>query len=114
MKLFGKFAMACLCALTPALAHAQSTGGVRIGVLSDSSSLYAAVGGPGSYVAAKLAAEDFGGSVLGKPIDIITGDHQNKVDTASAIARRWVDEMGVTAFADVATSSTALAVADPP
>jgi branched-chain amino acid transport system substrate-binding protein len=110
MKLLGKITIGCLCALVSALAHAQSAGGVRIGVMSDSSSLYAAVGGPGSYVAAKLAVEDFGGSVLGKPIEIIVGDHQNKVDVASALARRWVDEMGVTAFADVATSSTALAV----
>lgn len=110
MKLLGRITIGCLCAFAPALAHAQSPGGVRIGVMSDSSSLYAAVGGPGSTVAAKLAVEDFGGSVLGKPIDIISGDHQNKVDVASALARRWVDEMGVTAFADVATSSTALAV----
>lgn len=110
MKLLGKLAIGCFCILTPTLLHAQSAGGVRIGVMSDSSSLYAAVGGPGSYVAAKLAVEDFGGSALGKPIEIIAGDHQNKVDVASTLARRWVDEMGVTAFADVATSSTALAV----
>jgi branched-chain amino acid transport system substrate-binding protein len=110
MKLLGKLAVGCLCILLPAFAHGQSTGGVRIGVMSDSSSVYAAIGGPGSYLAAKLAAEDFGGSVLGKPIEVIAGDHQNKVDVATALARRWTDEMGVTAFADVATSSTALAV----
>jgi branched-chain amino acid transport system substrate-binding protein len=110
MKLFGTIVFGCFCVLAPALADAQSASGVRIGVMSDSSSLYAAVGGPGSLVAAKLAVEDFGGTVLGKPIDVIAGDHQNKVDVASALARRWVDEMGVTAFADVATSSTALAV----
>ena len=110
MKLLRKFALGCLCTLLPAFAHGQSTSGVRIGVMSDSSSVYSAIGGPGSYLAAKLAAEDFGGSVLGKPIEVIAGDHQNKVDVASALARRWTDEMGVTAFADVATSSTALAV----
>lgn len=110
MKLLGKIGLGCICLVAPAIAQAQSAGGVRIGVMSDSSSLYAAVGGPGSYVAAKLAVEDFGGSVLGKPIEVISGDHQNKVDVATALARRWVDEMGVTAFADVATSSTALAV----
>jgi branched-chain amino acid transport system substrate-binding protein len=111
MKRFTKLALGCLCTLLPAAAHAQSPGGgVRIGVMSDSSSVYAAIGGPGSYLAAKLAAEDFGGSVLGKPIEVIAGDHQNKVDVASTLARRWTDEMGVTAFADVATSSTALAV----
>jgi branched-chain amino acid transport system substrate-binding protein len=112
MKLPRKLAISLISLLAlPAVAQAQTTtGGVRIGVMSDSSSLYAAVGGPGSYVAAKLAVEDFGGSVLDKPIDLISGDHQNKVDIASALARRWVDEMGVTVFADVATSSTALAV----
>lgn len=110
MKRFSTIALAVCCAMAPVLACAQSTGGVRIGVMSDSSSLYAAVGGTGSYAAGKLAVEDFGGTVLDKPIDIIPGDHQNSVDVASAMARRWVDEMGVTAFADVATSSTALAV----
>jgi len=110
MKLLQKAVLGCICLIVPSVVHAQSAGGVRIGVMSDSSSLYAAVGGPGSFVAAKLAAEDFGGSVLGKPIDVIPGDHQNKVDVATSLARRWVDEMGVTAFADVATSSTALAV----
>lgn len=110
MKRLGTLVVGSICLIASAAAHAQSAGGVRIGVMSDSSSLYAAVGGPGSYVAAKLAVEDFGGSVLGKPIDVISGDHQNKIDVATALARRWVDEMGVTAFADVATSSTALAV----
>ena len=112
MKTFKSIAIGCMAVLSlPAIALAQPfPGAVRIGVMSDSSSLYAAIGGPGSVVAAKMAVEDFGGSVLGKPIDVIAADHQNKVDVASAIARRWVDEMGVTAFADVATSSTALAV----
>jgi branched-chain amino acid transport system substrate-binding protein len=112
MKTFKTTAIGCMAVLLlPAIAIAQSfPNAVRIGVMNDSSSLYAAIGGPGSVVAAKMAVEDFGGSVLGKPIDVIAADHQNKVDVASAIARRWVDEMGVTAFADVATSSTALAV----
>ncbi len=112
MKTFKTIAIGCMAVLSlPVIAIAQTfPNAVRIGVMSDSSSLYAAIGGPGSVVAAKMAVEDFGGSVLGKPIDVIAADHQNKVDVASAIARRWVDEMGVTAFADVATSSTALAV----
>lgn len=110
MRLLGKAVLGCICLVMPSIVHAQSAGAVRIGVMSDSSSLYAAIGGPGSHLAAKLAVEDFGGSVLGKPIEVIAGDHQNKVDVATSLARRWVDEMGVTAFADVATSSTALAV----
>lgn len=112
MKTFKTIAIGCIAVLSlPVIAIAQTfPNAVRIGVMSDSSSLYAAIGGPGSVVAARMAVEDFGGSVLGKPIDVIAADHQNKVDVASAIARRWVDEMGVTAFADVAASSTALAV----
>jgi branched-chain amino acid transport system substrate-binding protein len=53
---------------------------VRIGVLNDQSGLYADLGGPGSVTAARMAVEDFGGSVLGKPIEIISADHQNKAD----------------------------------
>ncbi|HHY48191.1 MAG TPA: ABC transporter substrate-binding protein [Alphaproteobacteria bacterium] len=91
--------------------YAQTrTAPVRIGVLSDMSTLYSAIGGKGSLLAARMAAEDFGGKVIGVPIEIVSGDHQNKVDVASALARRWVDSEGVSAFADVATSSTALAV----
>lgn len=108
MKTVTRIALGLLCAAASSTVHAQS-GGVKIGVMSDSSSLYAAVGGQGSFVAAKLAVDDFGGSVLGKPIALVAGDHQNKVDVATTLARRWVEE-GVTAFADIATSSTALAV----
>src|SRR6185437_15546226 len=71
-------------------ARAQiSDGVVKIGVLNDQSGLYADLGGPGSVVAAKMAAEDFGGKVLDKPIEIVSGDHQNKSDIGAAIAREW-------------------------
>ena len=93
-------------AQTPAAAPAP----LKIGVLTDLSSLYSPIGGKGSAVAARLAVEDFGGKVLGRPVEVVVGDHQNKVDIASSLARRWVDVDGVRAFADVATSSTALAV----
>src|ERR1700694_6156005 len=71
---------------------------------------YADLAGPGSVIAAQMAAEDFGGKVLGKPIVIISADHQNKADIASSIARKWYDEEHVDAIADLVTSSTALAV----
>jgi branched-chain amino acid transport system substrate-binding protein len=64
---------------------------VKIGVLNDQTGLYADLGGPGSVVAARMAVEDFGGTVLGKPIEVISGDHQNKSDVGAAIAREWFD-----------------------
>src|SRR6201997_3674566 len=62
---------------------------VKIGVLNDQSGLYADLGGPGSVVAARMAVEDFGGTVLGKPVEIVFADHQNKSDVGVAIAREW-------------------------
>lgn len=85
---------------------------VRIGILTDMSGIYADFGGPGSVLAARMAAEDFGGKVGGAPIDIVAADHQNKADIGSSIARRWFDQEGVDAIADVPTSSVALAVAE--
>src|SRR5262249_39712186 len=96
-------ALAALAALaTPALA------GVQIGVLTDMSSLYSDINGPGSVEAAKMAAED-AGPVLGAPVEIIYADNQNKPDVGSTIARQWYDE-GVDVVSDVAASSVALAV----
>jgi len=83
---------------------------VKIGVLTDMTGAYSDLAGPGSLIAAQMAAEDFGGKVLGKPIVIISADHQNKPDIASTIARKWFDEDHVDAIADLVTSSTALAV----
>ncbi len=83
---------------------------VKVGVLTDMTGAYSDLAGSGSLLAAQMAAEDFGGKVLGKPIVIISADHQNKADIASSIARRWFDEEKVDAIADLVTSSTALAV----
>jgi branched-chain amino acid transport system substrate-binding protein len=83
---------------------------VKVGVLTDMTGAYSDLAGPGSVVAAQMAAEDFGGKVLGKPIVIISADHQNKADIASNIARKWFDEQQVDAIADLVSSSTALAV----
>jgi len=94
--------------LSPVAARADDT--VKIGVLADMSSLYADLGGPGSVVAVKMAVDDFGGTVLGKKIEVVSADHQNKPDVASSIARQWFDEQGVQMITDLTTSSVALAV----
>src|SRR5271155_724267 len=93
--------------LASAPASAQ---GVKIGVLNDQSGVYADFGGKWSVEAAKMAIEDFGGSVLRQNIDLVSADHQNKPDLASAIARRWYDAEGVDMITDITGSSVALAV----
>src|SRR5262245_19216913 len=83
---------------------------VKLGVLNDMSSLYADITGPGSVEAARMAIADFGGTVNGKKIELISADHQNKPDVGSAIANQWFDNDGVDAIVDVPPSSVALAV----
>jgi branched-chain amino acid transport system substrate-binding protein len=83
---------------------------VKIGVLSDMSSLYSDSTGTGSLIAAQMAAADFNGQVKGKPIEVIGADHQNKPDIGSSIARQWYDTGKVDVIVDVPTSSVALAV----
>jgi branched-chain amino acid transport system substrate-binding protein len=83
---------------------------VKIGVLTDTSGMYRDIMGPGSILAAKMAVEDYGGKVLGRPIEIVIGDHQAKPDIGAAIARNWYDNGGVDAIVDVAHSGVALAV----
>jgi branched-chain amino acid transport system substrate-binding protein len=92
--------------------QAQEVSGdvVKIGVLNDQSGTYADLGGPGAVVAAQMAADDFGGTVLGKKIEIVFADHQNKPDVASNIVNQWIDTENVDVVADVPTSSVALAV----
>ena len=98
-------------ALTGA-AQAQISGGVvKVGVLSDMSGPYADLSGPGSVVAAKMAAEDYikaTGSKL--KVEIVSADHQNKPDVGSSVTRKWIDSEGVDMILDVPTSSVALAV----
>jgi len=83
---------------------------VRIGVLNDQTGLYADLGGPGSVVAVRMAIEDAGGTVLGKPIDLVIADHQNKADIGAAIARRWFDAEKVDMAIGFDNSAVALAV----
>jgi branched-chain amino acid transport system substrate-binding protein len=95
----------------PAIVRAQSSSKpVRIGLLSDMNGPYREDGGPGDMVTAKMAVEDFGGSVLGRPVEILQSDDQNKPDIASAKARQWIDEMDVSALADGGASSAGLAI----
>jgi branched-chain amino acid transport system substrate-binding protein len=92
-------------------AGAEAAGDVvRIGVLNDRSGPYSDITGQGSVVAAQLAVDEFGGTVMGKKIEIISADHQNKPDIGASIARRWYDADGVDVIVDVVTSSVALAV----
>ena len=83
---------------------------VKVGILTDMSGLYSDVGGQGAVVAAEMAKEDFGGKVLGKPIEIISADHQNKADIASNKAREWYDTQKVDIIAELLNSSVGLAV----
>ncbi|WP_309144868.1 ABC transporter substrate-binding protein [Bradyrhizobium sp. CCGUVB14] len=103
-------------AMTPLHCLAQSAAGgisdgvVKIGVLGEYG-VGRDLGGPGSVTAAKLAAEDFNNEVLGKPIQVISGDHQGKPDVAVNVARQWFDVDHVDAITDLAVSSVGLAVA---
>src|ERR1044071_1901038 len=111
MSRLAKLAIAAAVLGMAAGAQAQTTPDtIRVGVLADMSSLYADLGGPGSVEAAKMAVEDFGGSVAGKKIEIASGGHQNKADVGASIARQWFDQNGVDMITDLTTSSVALAV----
>jgi branched-chain amino acid transport system substrate-binding protein len=85
---------------------------LTIGVLSDMSGPYADLAGRGSVLAAQMAVEDFGGKVAGRPVRVVSADHQNKPDVGSSVARAWVDVDGVDVVVDVPTSSVALAVSE--
>jgi branched-chain amino acid transport system substrate-binding protein len=106
---------AAACALAVGLgmgaANAQvSDDVVKIGILNDQSGMYADLAGQGSVSAARMAVEDYGGKVLGKPVEVIFADHQNKPDVGSSIANQWIDTEKVDVIMDVPTSSVALAI----
>ena len=102
------FSAAALCALLAGPATAQDA--VRIGVMNDMAGVYSDDQGPGSVLAAQMAAEDFGGSVGGRRIEIVAGDHQNKTDIGAQLARRWIESEGVGLIVDLPNSAIALAV----
>ncbi len=97
-------------ALVAGSATAQGTKPVKIGVLVDEQGFASDIGGTGATLAAKMAVEDFGGSVLGRPIEVVSADMQNKPDVASNIVRQWFDVDGVDMVTDIPVSSVALAV----
>lgn len=114
MKILG-IAGACAVSLGlvagSAAAAGISDGVVKIGVLGDMSGVYkSSFSGPGAIDAVKMAVKDFGGKVLGKPIEVISADHQNKPDIASATARQWIDQDHVDMITDLTNSAVALAV----
>jgi branched-chain amino acid transport system substrate-binding protein len=96
--------------MATAAAQAQvSDNAVKIGVLTDHSGGFAYLVGKHSVEATQMAVDDFGGKVLGKPITVVTADHQNKADIAAALSRKWFETEGVDAITDVAGSAVALA-----
>src|SRR5947208_12475494 len=92
---------------TPALGQDKT---VKIGVLNDMSSLYADIGGANSVIAAKMAVQDSGLLDKGWKIEVLSGDHQNKPDIGTNMARQWIDVDKVDAIADTPNSGVALAV----
>lgn len=110
-------AASVVAAASVGVAQAQNTQGklsndvVRIGVLTDISGVYADISGKGAVEAVKMAVEDFGGKMFGKPIEVVFADHQNKADVGAAKAREWYDSGNVDMINDLANSGVALAVA---
>ncbi|MFG1265868.1 MULTISPECIES: ABC transporter substrate-binding protein [Xanthobacter] len=94
----------------PAASADGSAGPVRVGVLTDISGYLSSALGPPTVDAARMAAEDFGGTVLGRPIEVLGADHQNKADIGAAIARRWFDEDQVQVITGMGNSAVALSV----
>ena len=103
-------AAALLALLAPGAVFAEES--FNIGIMNDQSGPYADVSGPTSVTSVRMAIEDFGGEVLGKKIDLLVADHQNKVDVGLNIAREWFDAKGVQAIFDITNSGVALALVD--
>ena len=89
---------------------AQNTGPVKIGFITDMSGLYADIDGPAGAEVVRWAVQDFGGKVLGRPVEVLTADHQNKADVASSKAREWVDKDGLSMLIGGTSSGTAIAM----
>jgi branched-chain amino acid transport system substrate-binding protein len=104
--------LGAILAIASTAAFAQSKPPLKLGGILDMSGLYADITGAGAEMAAKMAAEDFGGEVLGRKIEIVAADHLNKADLAANIARDMLDNQGVEMIYDVAASATALAAGE--
>jgi branched-chain amino acid transport system substrate-binding protein len=110
MKIAVFFIIAAVLTLGATASAEMSGDVVKIGVLSDMSGLYSDIGGPGSVEAARMAIADFGGSLHGKKIELVSAGHQTRPDVGSVIATQWFGSDGVDAIVDVPNSSVALAV----
>lgn len=109
----GVAAAALLAAASPSMAQTGGTAaGVKIGVLTDLSGQFSHESGEGSVTAVRMAIEDFGGKVLGRPIELVVADHQNKTDVGAAVARKWYEAEGVDLITNLINSSIALSVAN--
>jgi len=103
----------CLFALCPLAAGSTTATAAepfRIGVIADMTGVYSTNGGPGAVVAAQMAVEDFGKEVLGRPIEVLSADYQNKVDIASGVVRKWFDVDGVQMVIESTDSAAAVAM----
>jgi len=110
MKLKTLAAALSIAATGGAFAQVNNSGPVRIGFVTDMSSVYADADGPAGAESVKWAVQDFGGKVLGRPVEVLTADHQNKPDIASAKAREWMDKDNLAALLGGVNSGTALAM----
>jgi branched-chain amino acid transport system substrate-binding protein len=86
-----------------------SDGVVKIGVLTDMTGFLSDIAGPGAVLAVRMAVNDFGGQVLGKPIEVVVADNANQADVAVNIARNWFDNDNVDMITDLGNSATGLA-----
>jgi branched-chain amino acid transport system substrate-binding protein len=91
-------------------ADATAAGPLRIGVIVDMSGVYSGIGGAGGVTAVKMAAQDFGGKVLGRPVEVLSADYQNKVDVTATKVRTWYDQDNVQAVIESTDSASALAL----
>ena len=97
--------------LLAAPAGAQQTAApLRVGILTDMSGVFSDISGPGAVLAIKMAVEDYGGTILGRPIEVLTADHQNKADIAVNLAREWIDTQNVAMLGDLMNSSAAIGI----
>ena len=102
--------VAAIAMVVGASAYAQVGAPVRIGMITDMSSLYADIDGPAGAEMVRWAVQDFGGKVLNRPVEVLTADHQNKADVASSKAREWIDKDGLSMLIGGANSGTSLAM----
>ena len=108
MKL--KSLVAAMAVCFAAAASAQNTGPIKIGFITDMSGLFADIDGPAGAEMVRWAVQDFGGKVLGRPVEVLVADHQNKADVASSKAREWVDKEGLAMLIGGTSSGTAIAM----